>query len=59
MAVKITTKPGYPINRHLKTKTQTKPYYPVFVIAKETWSMLEVDAPTGIHAMDHKHGGQY
>jgi hypothetical protein len=50
MAVKITTKPEYPINRHLKNKTAYEQYglrpsltTPFFVIAKETCSMLEFD----------------
>jgi hypothetical protein len=50
MAVKITTKPEHPINRHLKNKKAYDPHElrssltgPFFVRAKETCSMLEVD----------------
>jgi hypothetical protein len=50
MAVKITTKPEYPINRHLKNKKAYDQYRlrpslttPFFVRAKEICSMLEVD----------------
>jgi hypothetical protein len=50
MAVKITTKPEHPINRHLKYKKAYDQYglrrslsTPFFVRAKETCSMLEVD----------------
>jgi hypothetical protein len=50
MAVKITTKPELPINRHLKNKKAYDQYglrlsltIPFFVRAKETCSMLEVD----------------
>jgi hypothetical protein len=49
MAVKITTKPEHPINRHLKNKKaydqyglRPNPTTPFFVRAKETCFMLEV-----------------
>jgi hypothetical protein len=49
MAMKITTKPEHPINRHLKNKKAYDQYglgpnltTPFFVKAKETCSMLEV-----------------
>jgi hypothetical protein len=70
MAVKITTKPEHPINRHLKNKNdkyglRPSPTIPFFVRAKETCSMLEVDLKLkDVDQMvqpelDHKHGGQY
>jgi hypothetical protein len=50
MAVKITTKPEHPINRHLKNTKAYDQYglipsltTPFFVRAKETCSMLKVD----------------
>jgi hypothetical protein len=50
MTVKITTKPKHPINRYLKNKKTYDQYglrpsltTPLFVRAKETCSMLEVD----------------